>query len=85
MEISDGVIRLGLRPRRITPSSISIILHKTQPHSLIVKYVARAQKTLGGICPRRKTMPILKLGRSIVGLYVYVFIRQVSLTQPSSF
>ena len=28
MEISEGVIRLGLRPRRITPSSISIILHK---------------------------------------------------------
>ena len=28
MEISKGVIRLGLRPRRITPSSISIILHK---------------------------------------------------------
>ena len=25
---SEGVIRLGLRPRRITPSSISIILHK---------------------------------------------------------
>ena len=30
MEISEGVIRLGLRPRdrRITPSSISIILRK---------------------------------------------------------
>ena len=28
MEISEGVIRLGLRPRRITPSSISIIPHK---------------------------------------------------------
>ena len=28
MEISEGVIRLGLRPWRITPSSISIILHK---------------------------------------------------------
>ena len=28
MEISEGAIRLGLRPRRITPSSISIILHK---------------------------------------------------------
>ena len=28
MEISEGVIRLGLRPRRITPSSISIILHR---------------------------------------------------------
>ena len=28
MEISEGVIRLGLRPRWITPSSISIILHK---------------------------------------------------------
>ena len=27
-EISEGVTRLGLRPRRITPSSISIILHK---------------------------------------------------------
>ena len=28
MEISEGVIRLGLRPQRITPSSISIILYK---------------------------------------------------------
>ena len=28
MEISEGVILLGLRPRRKTPSSISIILHK---------------------------------------------------------
>ena len=28
MEISEGVIRLGLRRRRITPSLISIILHK---------------------------------------------------------
>ena len=28
MEVSEGVIRLGLRPRRITPSSISMILHK---------------------------------------------------------
>ena len=27
MEISEGVIRLGLRPRWITPSSTSIILH----------------------------------------------------------
>ena len=36
MEISEGVIRLGLRPRRITPSLISIILHNTQPHSFIV-------------------------------------------------
>ena len=28
MEISEGVIRLGLRRRRITPSSISIIRQK---------------------------------------------------------
>ena len=28
MEISEGVIRLGLRPRQITPSLISTILHK---------------------------------------------------------
>ena len=28
MEISEGVIRLGLRPRRIPPSWIFIILHK---------------------------------------------------------
>ena len=28
MKISEGVIRLGLQPRWITPSSISIILHK---------------------------------------------------------
>ena len=37
MEISEGVIRLGLRPRRITPSSVFIILHKIRkPNSLIV-------------------------------------------------
>ena len=35
---TEGVIRLGLRPRRITPSLISMILHKIQPHSLIVNY-----------------------------------------------
>ena len=34
MEISEGVIRLRLRPRRITPSWISIILH-----SSFVKYI----------------------------------------------
>ena len=28
MEISEGFIRRGGRPRRITPSSIPIILHK---------------------------------------------------------
>ena len=27
MEISEGTIRLGLQPRQITPSSISIIIH----------------------------------------------------------
>ena len=36
-EISEGDTRLGLRPRRVTPSLISII-HDTQPHSLIVNY-----------------------------------------------
>ena len=28
MVISEGVVHLGFRPRRITPSSIYIILHK---------------------------------------------------------
>ena len=28
METSEGIIRLGLRPRRKSPSSISIILQK---------------------------------------------------------
>ena len=38
MEIKEGVIRRGRRPRRITPSEISIILHPDiQPHSVIVK------------------------------------------------
>ena len=37
MEISEGVIRLGLRPRRITPSEISIILHMIRkPNSITV-------------------------------------------------
>ena len=28
MEIEEGVIRQGRRPRRVTPSELSIILHK---------------------------------------------------------
>ena len=37
MEIEEGVIRRGRRPRRITPSSISIILHRIRkPNSITV-------------------------------------------------
>ena len=37
MEIEEGVIRRGHRPRRIAPSEISIILHKIRkPNSIIV-------------------------------------------------
>ena len=37
MEIEEGVIRRGRRPRRITPSEISIILHMIRkPNSIIV-------------------------------------------------
>ena len=37
MEIEEGVIRWGLRPRRITPSEISIVLHMLRkPNSIIV-------------------------------------------------
>ena len=37
MEIKEGVIRRGGRPRRITPSKISIILHMIRrPNSIIV-------------------------------------------------
>ena len=37
MEIEEGVILLGLRPRRITPSKISTILHMIRkPNSIIV-------------------------------------------------
>ena len=36
MEIEEGVIRRGRRPRRITPSEISIILHMIQkPNSIL--------------------------------------------------
>ena len=39
MEIEEGVIRRGRRPRRITPSEISIILHMIrEPNSIIVYY-----------------------------------------------
>ena len=39
MEIEEGVIRRGRRPRRITPSQISIILHMIRkPNSIIVFY-----------------------------------------------
>ena len=45
MEISEAVIRLGLRPRQITPSLISIILHKLRkPNSLTVEYMMRVEK-----------------------------------------
>ena len=37
MEIEEGVLRRGRRPRRITPSEISIILHMIRkPNSIIV-------------------------------------------------
>ena len=37
MEIEEGVIRQGRRPRWITPSEISIILHMIRkPNSIIV-------------------------------------------------
>ena len=37
MEIEEGVIRRGRRPRRITPSEISIIFHMIRkPNSIIV-------------------------------------------------
>ena len=37
MEIEEGVIRGGRRPRRVTPSEISIILHMIRkPNSIIV-------------------------------------------------
>ena len=41
MEISEGVIRLGLRPRRITPSSTSIILHNILSliHELLIIFL----------------------------------------------
>ena len=38
MEMLKGVIRLGQRPRRLTPFSISIILHKIL--SLICKVIS---------------------------------------------
>ena len=39
MEIEEGVIRRRRRPRRITPSEMSIILHMIQkPNSIIVYY-----------------------------------------------
>ena len=37
MEIVEGVIRRGRKPRRITPSEISIILHVIRkPNSILV-------------------------------------------------
>ena len=48
MDISEGVIRLGLRPRRITPSTICIILHKISaslmysiPYHAAVEYLSQ--------------------------------------------
>ena len=67
MEISEGVIRLGLRPRRITPSSISIILHKIlmQPHSLIVNYFKKTN--LVNLMATR-----IKRGRSSMSLILLI-------------
>ena len=39
MEISEGVIRLGLRPRWITPSWMSIILHKILSLESVAHYL----------------------------------------------
>ena len=37
MEIEDGIIRRGRRPRRITPAVISIIVHMIRkPNSIVV-------------------------------------------------
>ena len=42
MEIEEGVIRRGRRPRGITPSEISIIIHMIQkPNSIIVLLLAK--------------------------------------------
>ena len=45
------------------------------------------RRRLGEFVPEEKNQAhfLKNSGRSIVGPYVYVFIRQVSLTQPSSF
>ena len=61
MQISEGVIRLSLRLRRITPSSICIILHIIRkPNSIIallfIQNISRALKVstkffLIGFCP----------------------------------
>ena len=40
MEFEEGVIRRGRRPRRITPSEISIILHMIRkPNSIILLFI----------------------------------------------
>ena len=44
-QISEGVFRLGLRPRWITPFSICLILHILgKPNSLIAKYPTKAER-----------------------------------------
>ena len=46
MEIEEGVIRRGPRPRRITPSEISIVLHMIRkPNSITVLLVIQTIST----------------------------------------
>ena len=72
MEISEGVISLGLRPRRITPSSTSIILHKIL--SLI-------QKLLNNLCSQVKHGPYkICNGLGLLRPYLKLFESGVSQT-----
>ena len=52
MEISEGVIRLSLRPRQITPSSISITLHKILSLILIIVSYLKLSNNAGSLVCR---------------------------------
>ena len=66
MEIEEGVIRRGRRPRRITPSSISIILRKIRKPNSIIVLLFIQNNLLFLLC----FYPLFRLVPAVVGCYV---------------
>ena len=77
MEIKEGVIHRGCRPRRITPSEISIILHMIRkPNSIIVSLFIQNNskfKNIAKIC-----LPPWMLSSSSIGLFSSANILQIA-------
>ena len=68
MEIEEGVIRRGRRPRGITPSEISIIIHMTQKQNSII-VLAFIQNN-----PQFKNIAKTNLPASMISLFSIVYV-----------